>query len=245
MEESCPVLPARSVTVSHSGKEVAPPPVDFLVLDARLRPTKQRVLSPIVDAVGSVPPGWLTAAGLALGLAAAGAAAQGQWSIALVLLLANRTVDGLDGEVARANNTASDQGGYADIVVDTVVYAAIPLGAAAGSDIEHIWPITGLLLASFYVNVTTWTYLSALIEKRGAAVDSPAAGARTSVAMPAGLVEGLETAVLFALMLAFPAALDWIMGGMAVAVSVGAGWRFVSGQRRLSAADDSSERVSA
>ncbi len=218
------------------------------VFDDRLRPTKQRLLAPLVDLVAVLPPLGLTAAGLALGLASAFAAADSRWLLAGVLFSANRLVDGLDGDVARARSEVTDHGGYADIVVDTIVYAAIPLGAAAGSDIDHIWPIAGLLLASFYVNTTTWTYLAALIEKRGRAAnddDRPAAASATSVVMPSGLVEGAETIVFFLFMLAFPGWLDWTMGIMAAAVALGAGLRFVSGHRSLRVSAANVERVNA
>ena len=210
------------------GKHPTTGPVDSLVFDERLRPTKHRVLAPLVDSVVHVPPVVLTVLGLVLGLVAALAAALTLWWPALLLFAGNRIADGLDGEVARAGSTATDRGGYDDIVVDTVVYSAIPIGAAAGSDLDHIWIVVSLLLASFYVNTVTWTYLSALFEKRGSS------GSQfTAVAMPVGLVEGTETVVFFALMLAIPSRLDWIMGAMAAAVSLGALLRFSVGRRRL------------
>lgn len=218
------------------------------MFDARLRPLKQRMLAPLVwRAVGS-PPLALTAAGLLLGLAAALAAANSRWLLALLLFVANRLVDGLDGDVARARSEASDHGGYADIVVDTIVYAAVPLGAAAGSDIDHIWPIAAALVASFYVNSTTWMYLAAVIEKRGRVADTGLvreSATTTSVVMPAGLIEGAETIAFFVLMLAVPGWLDWTMGTMAVAVSAGAIARFVRGHQRLRAVSDAAQKISA
>ncbi len=206
--------------------------------------------------VVSFPPLGLTVGGLALGLAAAAAAADGRWWLALALFLANRTVDGLDGEVARAKAEASDDGGYADMVVDTVVYAAVPVGAAAGSGIDHIWPLSAALVASFYVNTTTWAYLAALFEKREQLekrgqlekrdrqpVGHAANAQVTSVVMPPGLVEGTETVVFFAVMLAFPAWLDWTMGAMAASVFLGAGVRFLGGYRQLRERSETSERV--
>ena len=213
------------------------------MFDTRLRQTKQRVFAPIVDLVVSFPPLGLTFGGLVLGLAAAVAAADSRWLVALALFVANRTVDGLDGEVARARTEASDDGGYADMVADTIVYAAIPLGAAAGSGIDHIWPLVAALVASFYINTTTWAYLAALFEKRGrpAAMSDPSLHV-TSIVMPPGLVEGSETVVFFAVMLAFPAWLDWTMGVMAAAVFLGAGLRFVGGYQRLRTIDETSDR---
>lgn len=206
------------------------------MLDARLRPAKQLVLAPISTHLGPISPHTLTASGMVLGLAAAGAAALAVWWLGIVLLLVSRLLDGLDGELARSRGTSSDAGGYADIVADTVVYAAVPIGAAIGSSIDHIWIVTALLLASFYLNTITWTYLSAVIEKRRAGAVLAARSRRseaTSVVMPTGLVEGFETMVFFVVMLSLPRWLDWTMGAMAAAVTVGAVARFVGGQRRL------------
>lgn len=214
------------------------------MFDARLRQTKQRLLAPLADLVASFPPIGLTGAGLVLGIASALAAADSRWWLALILFAANRLVDGLDGEVARARGEANDCGGYADIVVDTIVYASIPLGAAVGSGIDHIWPLAAILMASFYVNTITWAYLAALIEKRRGG-DAPSASPTTSIVMPAGLVEGAETIAFFVFMLAFPGWLDWTIGIMAGAVSLGAASRFARGHRSLRASTTDAERVSA
>jgi phosphatidylglycerophosphate synthase len=177
-----------------------------------------------------------TIASVVLGLASAGAAATSIWWLAVVLFLAGRLMDGLDGELARANGSASDSGGYADIVADAVVYAAIPIGAAVGSSIDHIWPITAALLASFYLNTMTWTYLSAVIEKRrerARSIPNDGGSSMTAVAMPAGLVEGFETMLFLVVMLSIPQSLDWTMAIMAIAVTAGAAIRFVQGRRWL------------
>lgn len=197
-------------------------------------------MAPVADRLGPIRPGTITAASVVSGLAAAGAAAAAVWWSAIVLFLIGRVLDGLDGEVARGRGAASDAGGYADIVADTVVYAAVPIGAAIGSSIDHIWPVTALLLASFYLNTITWTYLAALVEKRRTAsgTDRPDRDrSPTSVVMPAGLVEGFETILFFTVMLAVPRWLDWTMGIMATAVMLGAVARFVGGRRALAAID--------
>ncbi len=197
------------------------------MFDSQLRPYKATLLAPVASSL-SLPPSWVTLAGLLLGLGAALAASQGLWLFAFSLFIANRLLDGLDGEMARLSDGSSDAGGYTDITADTVVYAAVPLGVAVGTDIGHIWPLTALLLASFYVNTITWTYLAALIEKRQSSTQRP-----TSVVMPRGLVEGGETFVFFSLMLLIPSRLDWIMALMAGAVFVGAFLRFTQAVNQL------------
>lgn len=179
------------------------------MIDARLRPVKDRAARPLAAALarrcGPFP---LTVAALAAGLAAAGAAAAGLVVVSVVLWLANRLLDGLDGAVARERGASSDLGGYVDIVADTVVYAAVPLGIAVAVDDRAAWIAVAALIATFYVNAVSWAYLAALLEKRRAGAATT--GEITSVRMPAGLVEGAETVVLMTIMLAFPSqAVTW------------------------------------
>ncbi len=179
----------------------------------------------------AVSPTAITGVALGLGVGAAAAAAAGVGALAVGLWLANRFVDGLDGAVARLRTRATDQGGYLDIVGDTLVYALIPLGVAVGVDDRSTWIATAVLLASFYVNSITWAYLSALLERRSAGAQ--ANGEVTSVTMPVGLVEGAETVVWFTLLLAVASLAPWWMGTMAAATLAGALLRVRAGFRVL------------
>jgi phosphatidylglycerophosphate synthase len=186
------------------------------VIDRALRSIKTRTLGPLAHALRRVPPGAITGVGLAVGVAAAAAAAQGAFSLALGLWLANRVLDGLDGEVARAAvagaTRQSDRGGYLDLMADLTVYAAVTLGVAAGATgafggeplapAAATWALAALLLATYYVNLGSYTVLAALLEKRGRGAGPR--GDSTSIVMPAGLIEGAETIVLFVVMLALP-----------------------------------------
>jgi phosphatidylglycerophosphate synthase len=190
------------------------------VIDQRLREAKDRAIDPVVRGLVAlrVGAGWFTAAGLITSLAAGALAWRGLTWWALAAFLAGRVFDGVDGAVARRAGTANDLGGYLDQLADTVGYAAVPLGLAAGIGTTEVWAACAVLVASFYVNIVSWAYLSALAEKRGAGV--AAQGTATSIVMPTGLVEGAETVVLYAAMLAFP---GWLPGWfwlMAVLVAV-------------------------
>jgi phosphatidylglycerophosphate synthase len=86
--------------------------------------------------------GWtangISVLGLCLGLAASIVlAVGGAVGIALVLLLAGRVADGLDGAVARAS-TKTDFGGYLDITCDWVFYAAIPFAFVLRDPSENL-----------------------------------------------------------------------------------------------------------
>ncbi|HSL58398.1 MAG TPA: CDP-alcohol phosphatidyltransferase family protein [Acidimicrobiales bacterium] len=205
------------------------------MIDARLRPVKDRVLDPVAARVpGALTPLALSGIALGLGLAAAGAAGAGWSVVAVAAWLTGRVVDGLDGAVARQRGQASDVGGYLDIVLDTVVYAAVPLGVAAHLDERGAWIVVAVLLGAFYVNAVSWAYLSAVLEKR--AVGAASTGESTTVTMPRGLVEGAETIVIFTVALAVPSVAPVVFAVMAGAVLVGAAARTVVAVRRLGGA---------
>lgn len=193
------------------------------MLDQRLRHTKERLLGPLAAGVGRrASPLALSTVALVVTLAAAGAAWATWYVAALALWLVGRLLDGLDGVVARQQARASDLGGLLDVVFDTVGYAAVPLGIAAGLDERSAWIAVSVLLASFYVNAVTWTYLATVLEKRQAGATTR--GELTSTTMPSGLVEGTETIVLFSLMLLLPdlaVALFWVMAAAVLVTAAG------------------------
>ncbi len=189
------------------------------MLDGPLRPAKERLLAPLTRGpLAAVPPLALSLLALGGAIGAAVAAWQQFALVAVALWLLCRLADGLDGLVARHQGTASDRGGLVDIVFDTIGYAVIPIGLAAGIDTRAAWIIVAVLLATFYVNAVSWTYLAALLEKR--AVGATATGASTSTIMPRGLVEGTETIVFFAVALAWSGGAVATMTVMAGAVAV-------------------------
>ena len=189
------------------------------MLDEQLRPTKDRILSPLMNGpVASVPPLALSLAALATSISAAVAAWRELAVVAIGLWLISRLADGLDGAVARHQGSASDGGGLLDIVADTIGYAVIPIGIAAAIDTRAGWITVAVLLATFYVNAVSWTYLAALLEKR--ARGAAATGASTSTIMPRGLVEGTETIVFFTVALAWPGGAVAVLAVMAAAVIV-------------------------
>ncbi|MDQ3137955.1 MAG: CDP-alcohol phosphatidyltransferase family protein, partial [Gemmatimonadota bacterium] len=150
-----------------------------------------------------------------VGLAAAGAIVLGQRPLALALWLANRILDGLDGAMARAQGRASDLGAYLDILLDFVVYAAIPLALAAAADEPRTTAALLVLMASFFVNAASWMYLAALLERRGEHTGI------TRVVMPPGLVAGTETILFFSAAILLPRFVAPIAWSMAALVAVG------------------------
>ncbi|NJN17299.1 MAG: CDP-alcohol phosphatidyltransferase family protein [Oscillochloris sp.] len=185
------------------------------MIDKLLRVPKEYVLTPLAAALRPVHPNVITVAACGLGLACGLAAAQGMAGLAIGLWAVNRVLDGLDGTLARMHNKQSDFGAYLDIVLDHLVYAAVPLGLAIAAGTTGVYLALAGLLISFYVNGATWMYLAALLEKR--ARGATASGEMTSVTMPGGLIEGAETVVFYTLFLLFPGILGplfWLMAAL-------------------------------
>lgn len=186
--------------------------------DAYLRRPKEALLGPVARRT-PLHPTVITLVALVPGAGAALAAADGRAVTAVSLWLLNRLLDGLDGTVARQRDRQSDLGAYLDILGDFLVYAAVPIGLAVHHGTTAGWIATAALLAAFYVNTVSWAYLAAIIERRSLRPE----GGYTAVAMPGGLIEGAETVVIYAIMLAVPGwsiPLCWAMAG-AVAITVG------------------------
>jgi phosphatidylglycerophosphate synthase len=196
------------------------------MIDATLRPLKDRLVQPLARRIaGRLSAEWITLSSLAFSIGAAALIATGARWAALSSWLIGRLLDGLDGPVAREAGAQTDLGGYLDIMGDTLGYAAVPIGVAMQRASGHVWAACAVLLASFYVNTMSWTYLSAIAEKRSAGTAS--FGEPTSVHMPTGLIEGGETIILFTLMLALPALASVWFIAMTALVAITAAQRVV------------------
>jgi phosphatidylglycerophosphate synthase len=202
------------------------------VLDLRLRRHKEALIGPAARRLAPwVAPVWLTLAAFAVTAFAAGAAWAALSAVAASAWLFARLLDGLDGAVARARGSASDLGGYLDMVLDTAGYSLVPLGVAASVDTRAGWVLVAVLLGSFYVNAISWAYLAAVLEKRSAG--SAARGELTSITMPPGVVEGAETIALYTALLAVPRYAVWIFAAMAAGVLAGVVQRLIWARRTL------------
>lgn len=216
------------------------------MLDRIGRSLKDAMFQPLERTVPSgVSPDMITWASLVPGLVAAVCATFSLWGWAFSAFVVNRILDGLDGMVARRRDCQSDYGGYLDIMVDFVVYATIPIGvwlgvtgrSVAAGQSSGVLPLV-VLLSVFYINAASWMYLSAVLERRRAVDRGRAEATRTqvestSVTMPAGVVEGTETVIFFALFLLIPkhyAILFWIM---TVGTAAGVGQRLVWARRSI------------
>ena len=145
----------------------------------------------------------VTLVGLLAGLLAALAIALGLFSLGLLLIVANRVLDGLDGAVARASHT-TDSGGYLDIVVDYAFYGSVPLAFAIAEPASNA-VAAAALLAAFCLTAASFLAFATIAAKRG--IETTAHG-RKAFFYSTGIVEGSETILCFLLMTALP---DWFV----------------------------------
>ncbi len=171
------------------------------MLDAKLRP----LIDPPLNRIGrslaglGVTANMLTFAGLALGLAAAAAIAFGEVWIGLLLIIANRLADGLDGAVARAS-APTDLGGYFDIVADFAFYVSVPLGFGVMAAQNAVPAL--VLTASFVLTGVSFLAFAVIAAQRG---ETTQAHGKKSFFYSTGLAEGTETIAAFIAMCLFPA----------------------------------------
>lgn len=187
------------------------------MLDTRVRAAYRPVMARVAGRAvrAGIGAGTVTAAGLVVGVGACAAAACEQWVLALALWLANRVLDGLDGEIARATGP-TDLGGMLDLVADFVVYGGFVLGVAIALPDARV--ACTALLACYLLNNVALLSFASLSERRGLVL-----GDERSLRLTPGLTEGTETVLAYAAICVVPAhagTIAWVFAAM-VLVTVG------------------------
>ena len=140
-----------------------------------------------------------TLAGFGFGMIAAFLIATGFSGLAVLPLLVNRVLDGIDGALARLS-TPTERGAFLDISLDFVFYAAIPLAFALKDPVANA-PAAAVLLAAFVVTGTSFLAFAVMAEKRG--LKSTAYPSKSFYYL-GGLTEGTETIMCFLAMCIWP-----------------------------------------
>lgn len=170
----------------------------------------------------------VTLAGFGIGLLALPALWLGWYNLALVLILANRLADGLDGIMAR-HVGATDRGAFLDIALDFFFYATVPLGFALAAPENAL--AAAVLICAFVGTGSSFLAFAVIAAKRGLQASAfPSKG----IYYLGGLTEGAETIVLFGLMCLFPAWFVPLAYGFAAACLVTTVLRWHQGWRVFS-----------
>lgn len=208
------------------------------MFDIALRSLKDDVFTPVSRCVPPfVTPLQVTAAAFFAGLISCLCACTNHRVLSLIFWAANRVLDCLDGALARARGEQTDLGGFLDLLGDFIIYALVPIACAARNNLDEKSTSGGravvdvlaiaLLEASFWLNNFVLFFVAALVEKRGADRLLQENSELTSLSMMPALIEGLESAVFFTLMLAMPSHVGIISVAMFLGVVYGT-WQRVS-----------------
>lgn len=195
------------------------------VLITWLRPALERGARAL-RAAGVTHADHLTWLGSALGGGCAVAIALGAYTEGLVLMLASRLCDGLDGALARLTRP-TDRGAFLDITLDFLFYASVPLAFAIAEPATRALP-AAVLLAAFVGTGSSFLAFAALAQRRGLTNE---AYPRKGIYYLGGLTEASETLICFVLMCLMPQHFAWWAYGFAllcaltIVTRLAAGWR--------------------
>ena len=165
------------------------------VEDKYLTPIIKPILTPIAATLHKrgITADQLTLAGFLIGIVALPLLAYQLWFAALVAIILNRVFDGLDGALARYANQSTSAGGYLDITLDFLFYAAIPLGFIFADPKQNV--IAGALLLAAFIG-TGSSFLAFAIAAEKFELDKPQFKYKSFYYLN-GLTEGTETIALF------------------------------------------------
>lgn len=167
------------------------------MLDRWTRPLIAPLLTPLAQGALKIKltPNGVTLIGLLTGMACIPALALRHYTLALLLLLVNRLLDGLDGIMARQQHPSA-YGAYLDIVSDMLVYGGFVYGFALAQPENATW--AALLLFAFMGTSSSLLAFNALKPD----VHKPTDG--RGLVFVSGLTEGTETLIFFMAMARWP-----------------------------------------
>ncbi|MBB4144192.1 CDP-alcohol phosphatidyltransferase family protein [Rhizobium rhizoryzae] len=171
------------------------------MIDARILPLQKAILQPVATLLAQrgVKADTISLVGFLAGFSAFVMLGLSLWLPALLLILINRLLDGLDGAVARIQGP-THRGAYLDIALDMVFYALIPLGFAIAIPEANALP-AAVLIVTFVGTGSSFLAFSAVSARLGRnAPEFPTKG----IYYAAGIAEGFETIAVFVAMCLLP-----------------------------------------
>lgn len=197
------------------------------MLDEELRKGAKPLLSPLADPIAKRMSGnAVSLMGLGAGVVCLVLAALGLNSLALVFWLANRLLDGLDGEVARVRNETSEFGAFLDITADFFMYGGLVVALAIQHEDARLSLVA--LFFAYYLNGSIFLALSSVLEKLKAERKT-----ERGLHFRRSLTEGFETILFGTLALALPAYVSPIAWIFAAMVFISAAQRLLDARRIL------------
>lgn len=170
------------------------------MFDARLRPYLDTPLEKIARFIipKAISANTVTISGFGIGMLVIPLLAYQYYQLALVIILVNRLIDGVDGAVARLRGP-TDLGGFLDIVLDFIFYSAVIFGFILGRPDQAAYG--AFLIFSFIGTGSSFLAFAAMAAKRNLTTDMHGS---KSLHYLGGLTEGVETIATFVLICLFP-----------------------------------------
>jgi len=203
------------------------------MLDKYMTPVIKPLLHPVVILLDKrqVIPDQLTLLGFIIGMFAVPFLAFNLWYLALTAIILNRIFDGLDGALARYQKHSTRAGGFLDICLDFLFYAAIPLGFALANPDQNALA-AAVLLAVFIGTGSSFLAFAIPAEKLNLAKPQ---FAYKSIYYLNGLTEGTETIMIFVAFCLWPHYFAELAYGFALLAAITIVTRVYGGYQTLKA----------
>ncbi|GEN27246.1 membrane protein [Halovibrio variabilis] len=147
-----------------------------------------------------ITPDQVTLGAFLIGMMALPLLAWEQYGLALVVIVLNRLGDGVDGALARLSGQTSDAGGFLDIGLDFVFYAAVVLGFALANPEQNA--LAACLLLFAFIGTGT-SFLAFAIAAKQQAIERPNFPNKAFYYLE-GLTEGTETVLALVIFCLLP-----------------------------------------
>ncbi|MGE6607553.1 CDP-alcohol phosphatidyltransferase family protein [Halomonas sp. NPDC076908] len=160
-----------------------------------------------------ITPDQVTLSAFLVGMTALPLLAWEQYGFALLVIVLNRLGDGLDGALARLSGSTSEAGGFLDIGLDFVFYAAVVVGFALANPAQNA--LAAVLLLFAFIGTGT-SFLAFAIAAKKQAIERPHFPNKAFYYLE-GLTEGTETVIALVVFCLFPSAFPTLALFFAVA----------------------------
>lgn len=172
------------------------------MLDRWTMPLTHRPLKQIAQPLHKkrITPDQVTLSAFSIGITALPLLAWEHYELALLAIVLNRLGDGLDGALARLSGRTSDAGGFLDIGLDFVFYAAVVLGFALANPVQNALAAALLLFA--FIGTGT-SFLAFAIAAKKQSIERPSFPNKAFYYLE-GLTEGTETVLALVVFCLFP-----------------------------------------
>jgi phosphatidylglycerophosphate synthase len=177
----------------------------------------------------NITPDQVTVWGFVVGMFAIPALAMHWYVTGLICILLNRLADGIDGALARMGS-ATDAGGFLDIVLDFIFYSGVIFGFALAEPQNNSLPAAALIFSFIGTGSSFLAYAIMAEKRRLLNITYPHKG----FYYLGGLAEATETIIFFVVICLWPASFPTLAWCFAVVCLLTTLTRVWGGYRTLS-----------